>query len=392
MQHYYADLHIHVGRTETKKSVKITASPSLTVPSILREAAVRKGLDMIGIIDAHVPEILASLEESIKAGEMMELEGGGIQYEQLTVILGTEVEIYDSNCKGPIHVLIYFGTIHEMKEFSIWLSARMKNITLSSQRIYEEASVLQKKVKELNGLFIPAHAFTPFKSLYGKGVKQSLTEVFNSELIDGIELGLSANTDMAGGIAELQAYPFLTNSDAHSVSKIAREYQKVAMKTPSFAELKKALTNKEGRCIAANYGLNSFLGKYYHTVCEKCFHKQPASAEWTCQRCGHSSFIKGVSERIKELSHTPLSISRPPYIHQVPLDFLPGIGKKTLDKLIQCIGTEMYILHEASKEELSGCVKPSIAELILQAREGRLNIQSGGGGIYGRIMADQHSG
>ena len=38
---------------------------------------------------------------------------------------------------------------------------------------------LQKKVKELDGIFIPAHVFTPFKSLYGKGVNKSLIEVFD---------------------------------------------------------------------------------------------------------------------------------------------------------------------------------------------------------------------
>src|SRR5690625_6682345 len=112
----------------------------------------------------------------------------------------------------------------------------MKNITLSSQRYYGSAKELQYKVKELEGLFIPAHVFTPFKSLYGKGVTESLTEVFDADLIDGIELGLSSDTKMADQIEELHRYTFLTNSDSHSLAKIGREYQQIKMMEPSFQE------------------------------------------------------------------------------------------------------------------------------------------------------------
>jgi uncharacterized protein (TIGR00375 family) len=388
MQNYYVDLHIHIGRTYSGKPVKITASRSLTIPSIIHESFFRKGMNMIGVIDGHVPEVVWEFEQLIEKGEMVELAEGGLQYQDLTIILGSEIEVYDEHCHGPIHVLVYFGTIREMKEFSLWLGARMKNITLSSQRIYEWATVMQEKVKELNGLFIPAHAFTPFKSLYGKGVKHSLTEVFDPSLIDGVELGLSANTEMANGIAELKPYPFLSNSDAHSVAKIAREYQQMRMESPTFSELKKVLKGEDGRMIVANYGLNPFLGKYYHTVCEKCFHKQPSSPNWVCKQCGHHRFIRGVSERVKELSCTDNRVSRPPYVHQVPLDFLPGIGAKTLDKLIQSVGTEMYILHEASEEELKKHVKNSIVQLIIKARKGELSIHSGGGGVYGKVIAN----
>src|SRR5699024_11314669 len=104
---------------------------------------------------------------------------------------------------------------------------------LSSQRYYGTAKELQHKVRELNGLFIPAHVFTPFKSVYGKGVQKSLTEVLNPELIDGIELGLSSDSEMADQISELHGYSFVTNSDAHSHAKLVREWQKERMMTPS---------------------------------------------------------------------------------------------------------------------------------------------------------------
>src|SRR5690625_7998154 len=99
----------------------------------------------------------------------------------------------------------------------------MKNITLSSQRYYGTAKELQHKVKELAGIFIPAHVFTPFKSLYGKGVRSSLQEILDPDLIDGVELGLSADTEMADQIDELHDYTFLENSEVHSHPILARE-------------------------------------------------------------------------------------------------------------------------------------------------------------------------
>ncbi|MGM7721299.1 TIGR00375 family protein [Metabacillus sp. Hm71] len=384
MNSYFADLHIHIGQTTSGKPVKITASRSLTLENILVEASEHKGIDIVGIIDCHVPEVLLTLKKLVETEECMELETGGIRFLDTTLILGTELEIYDEACKGPIHVLAFMPSLEKMEEFSAWLSKRLTNINLSSQRIYEKGITLQKVVKSLGGLFIPAHIFTPHKSLYGSGVVKSLEEVFDGSLIDAVELGLSSDTMMADQIAELQHYTFLTNSDAHSLPKIGREYQKLLLEEPSFLELKKAMAEEGGRRIQANYGLNPYLGKYYETTCEKCGLKPNGQQE--CENCGSTRFVKGVSKRLKELSNgIKGSRVRPPYIHQVPLQFIPGIGPRTLDKLKDMFGTEMNILHEVPKHELQKVVTEKIADYIAAAREGRLQVNSGGGGTYGKV-------
>jgi uncharacterized protein (TIGR00375 family) len=281
---------------------------------------------------------------------------------------------------------VYFPYVETLKEFSNWLSHHLKNIQLSSQRIYVSGKELQYKVKEMNGLFIPAHVFTPFKSMYGKGVKKSLTEVFEPKYIDAIELGLSSDTYMADGIAEIHKYTYLTNSDAHSLGKIAREYQSITMETPSFSELKKALENRDGRGINANYGLDPKLGKYHETVCEKCLHPFPLKEE-QCENCGHQKYTKGVADRIKELSSKDSDQpERPPYIYQIPLEFIPGLGPKMREKLLDHFGTEMAILHNVSFEHLQEVVPTKIAELIVAARTGKLTLSAGGGGKYGRVI------
>ena len=135
------------------------------------------------------------------------------------------------------------------------------------------------------------------KVLYGKGVHKSLTEVFNPELIDGIELGLSSDTNMADEIKELHTYTFLSNSDAHSLAKIAREYQAIAMKEPTFNELKKALTKEDGREIVANYGLDPLLGKYHQTVCENVSSRSILRKK-NVKTVGTKRLLKGVADRI----------------------------------------------------------------------------------------------
>lgn len=386
MKQYFADLHIHIGRTESGKPVKITGSRNLTLKNILETASSRKGLDIIGIIDCHSPEVIKEMEALIDGGEMQELDDGGLQFKKTTLIPGSEIEIYDSNCHGPIHVLAYFPTLTIMAEFSKWMGYNLKNIQLSSQRIYCDGITLQRKVKELGGIFIPAHVFTPFKSLYGKGVISSLTEVFDPSMIDAIELGLSSDTEMVKRIRELDPYTFVTNSDAHSLGKLAREYQKIQLKKPSFEELKLALYENEGRIIIENYGLNPLLGKYHSTACAHC--GEPIKKEMTiCPSCGSSQFVKGVSSRIQELSDLSYKgRKRPNYIHQVPLDFIPGVGPKTIERLLHAFGTEMNILHTTSLSDLEGIVPKKIAQTIDRARKGELVIEVGGGGIYGRIQ------
>lgn len=348
-----------------------------------------KGLDMIGIIDCHVPAVIEEMKLMIETNEAEVLQEGGIRFQDLTILLGSEVEIYDETCHGPIHVLCFFPSLVEMKHFSSWLSERMKNINLSSQRFYGTGKELQSYVHKLGGLFIPAHIFTPFKSLYGKGVKQSLTEVFDPKLIDAVELGLSADTNMASEISELDAYPFLSNSDAHSQKRIAREYQSLMMKNANFLEFKKLLHNKGGRYIEHNFGLHPKLGKYSHSFCRECKKHTSMTESGLCSLCGSKKVVKGVVKRALELAQVnqrkSAAVERPDYMYQVPLDFLPSLGPKTYEKLLNAFHTEMNIIHRVPLKELQGIVRTDLAERIIEMREGNVKVIEGGGGIYGKV-------
>jgi len=51
MNHFFADLHIHIGRSSDGRPVKITASRDLTFENICVESVERKGIQVAGIID-----------------------------------------------------------------------------------------------------------------------------------------------------------------------------------------------------------------------------------------------------------------------------------------------------------------------------------------------------
>lgn len=386
LNHYFADMHIHLGRDQYDQPVKISASPSLTLTKVLKESSRRKGLQLIGVIDCHVPSVQEEIQSLIHQNLAAELADGGVRFEDTTVLLGSEIEVYDDHCQGPVHVLTFFPSLKKIAGLTEWLKDKMTNISLSSQRYYGGAIELQKKVKELSGLFIPAHVFTPFKSLYGRGVKKTLTEVFDPDLIDGIELGLSSDTVMADQIAELHPYTYLSNSDAHSLAKIAREYQEIRMKEASFDEFSLALREERGRKVTRNFGMNPKLGKYYSTVCINC-DQRVDYARSLCPHCGSKKIVKGVSDRINELAKdAERKTLRPKYIYQVPLEYLPSLGPKTLEKLLQAFGSEMNIIHHVPYEQLRGVIPEQLAKLIILMRRGELKIQAGGGGKYGRVI------
>ena len=93
-------------------------------------------------------------------------------------------------------------------------------------------------------------------------------------------------------------------------------------------------------------------------------------------------------EMIKDKKETKSNVDRPPYVYQIPLTFIPGLGNKTSDKLLDHFDNEMNILHFLSEDDIEAVVGKKIADNIILAREGKMNIQAGGGGVYGKVCGN----
>ena len=221
-----------------------------------------------------------------------------------------------------------------------------------------------------------------------------------------MNFGLSADTEYADRIRELADKKFLTNSDAHSLPKIAREYNTFEMENISFESFKKVLgyedeiqnDNKEAKSnsknrnktlnyIVCNNGMYSRLGKYNKTYCDMCECVSEIE-DGKCKKCGSKKIVKGVEDRVLEIADGK-SISpknRPEYIYKIPLEYIPKLGKKTKEKMLELYGTEMNILNKVSIENIEENFGKQIDKNIEIARNGNITIQNGGGGIYGKLI------
>ncbi|MDD3267900.1 MAG: endonuclease Q family protein [Syntrophomonadaceae bacterium] len=385
MREVYGDLHIHIGRS-AGRPVKITASKNLDLGSIIFHDAPRKGLDMVGIVDAGTTLVAREIDDMLMAAELTEHpKGGFLASNGIFVIAAAEVE-----SREGIHLIIYLPYMHSIRKFQQFIKSRVSNMTLSTQRVDASVKELLNLSFLLEGIFCPAHAFTPHRGAYGMWTDRLASQLGRDlNQIKVLELGLSADTAMADTIGECRDFTFLSNSDAHSSANVGREYNLFRMARMNFEELRYCLENREGRKVLGNYGMDPLLGKYHRSFCLEC--QSMASGPTpvlSCKTCGSRKLVLGVYDRIVSIrdfeeAHHP--VGRPQYHYRVPLQQLPGVGPKTLDKLVRAFKNEINLIEKAGIIDIQNLAGQEIAAMIYKMRSGRLEISPGGGGYYGKV-------
>src|SRR5690606_11673436 len=136
---------------------------------------------------------------------------------------------------GPFHLLGYLPTLEAMRDWTEWLRGRVANVRLSTPRVRARARELQRELAARGGILVPAHVFTPHRGLLGCSADR-LEERLDPDGVAAVELGLSADADMAGRLSQLDRYPYLTNSDGHSPGAIGREGHGLVVAEPPLAE------------------------------------------------------------------------------------------------------------------------------------------------------------
>jgi uncharacterized protein (TIGR00375 family) len=352
-----------------------------------------KGLQLVGTGDGFHNGWLDMIEESTT------YSGDGIySHNDCDFIITAEVE-----GKNKIHHLFIIPNIEIAREISGELVS--KNVDSDGRpRVKMNGNELLDLAHEYDCLIGPAHAFTPWTGMYK--TFDSIYDCYGSKKdgkkVDFIELGLSANTDMADTVKELKSFTFLTNSDAHSPwpHRLGREFNQVEMEDISFSALKKAIEKKK---FKANYGLVADMGKYHITACTKCYtFIDPLIAKENKMKCECGGKIKkGVDFRISEIADydTPRHPDhRPPYIHLMPLAEIislvvgKGVTTKTVqnkwNQLINNIGSEIDILIKSDIEDIAK-IDLNISKAIESFRNKELHITPGGGGKYGVISFEK---
>ena len=376
-----ADLHIH---SRYSKAV----SKAMTIPN-LAENARFKGLGVVGTGDILNPKWEEELLKYAKKVDDGTYERNGVRF-----VLTAEVE----DRKRVHHVLIFpnIETVREMREELGRYSEDIR--TEGRPHLSLSAAEIADLANELGVLIGPAHAFTPWTSLYKE--YDSLREAYDGAKVHFLELGLSADSEMADRIKAHHKLTYLSNSDAHSPMphRLGREFNRFEVEEPTFEEIRKAILRRGGRRIVLNAGLDPRLGKYHLTACSRCYTKySPEEARafrWKCPRCG-GRIKKGVHDRIMELADTEeRPKDRPPYLRLAPLAEIIAmvIGKGVETKSVRAIwerflkefGSEIRVLVDVPVESLAE-IHEEVAKAVWAYRNGRLIVIPGGGGKYGEI-------
>lgn len=382
------DFHIH-------SKYSGGTSGNMEIP-VIAEQSIFKGLNTIGSGDCLNKNWLDHFVSSVK-----KVDEGTFEHKSgIRFILTTEVEDY-----RRVHHVILFPSLSAVQEFRDTIKDKSPNLDTDGRcNVNLAGDELLDIVSNIDGLIGPSHAFTPWTSIYKE--YNSLEECYKTKNIPFLELGLSADTQMADCISELKNVTFMTNSDAHSPwpHRIGREFNRLKVKDNTYDEIINAIKRRGGNEFVLNVGIDPDLGKYHMTACTRCYKKYSwDKAKETKYRCTCGGLIKkGVVDRINELRdqeviHPP---HRPRYIKTIPLAeiLVEALGlssvnsKKVQDLwklLVESFKNEINVLIVTPKEEIERIAGEKVAQAIIDFREGKIYIEPGGGGMYGKAYLNK---
>jgi len=379
----FADLHIHIG-VANGNYIKIPSSNRMNLLNIMETSYYYKGLQCIGIVDSLCDDVLLEIDYMLNNGVLIENDKG-IFYKQLLIILGFEFELKIES--KYVHFVILFNTRNQLLKFKNLFKYHFSSFKYSCPQYIGNIFTLVNYLNNENIIVFPAHIFTPYKGIYSAIDKISSLNYFN---LNVIELGLSADAFLASYISELNKMVFLSNSDAHSLNNIAREFNEIDTKDLSVYDVIKAINKNK---IISNYGIIPELGKYHLTYCNNCNKQTFLNNSHLCSRCNSNDYILGVLERINNLADIQFPNFKRNYKYLIPFNYIRGMGEKTIDKLVSFFGTEinayleiLRLYNENKLEDLKEIIGNKNVLRLNNFLSQKYEIIYGSGGFFGTII------
>ena len=401
-----ADLHIHSrfsmatskeGTPENldswarKKGISLIGTGDFTHPvwrEELKERLVSEGNGLYRLRDAYVKE------------ESRKFPGEGTRF----VVSGEISSIYKKNGKTrKVHNVILLPSLEAADAMAQRLE-KIGNIHSDGRPILglDSHDLLEMMLDVCpEGILIPAHIWTPHFSVLGaKSGFDSVEECFEelAPYIHALETGLSSDPAMNWRISKLDRYQLVSNSDAHSPSKLGREANLLDIDC-SYEGLYRAIQTGEG--LEGTVEFFPEEGKYHFDGHRKCgVSLSPVEAErlgGICPVCG-KKLTMGVDHRVEQLADRAEGFVKKDgkkYESLVPLPEVISAcmgyftaSKKVqgcFEQMIQTLGTEFDILRNVPSEDIKSCAGERIAEGIENVRTGNVKRIPGYDGEYGKI-------
>jgi uncharacterized protein (TIGR00375 family) len=411
------DWHIH-------SKYSRACSKELVLPTIASWCA-RKGIDIVATGDWTHPEwfshICENLEETSQGifslrtsltPSLPHFLTSSILHSSTRFMLVTELsQIYKKGDETRrVHNLIFSPSLETCEKVNAELARRGFNLKADGRPILGiDSENLYKLLKDVDEriIVIPAHAWTPWYSVFGsKSGFDSLQECFGemTKYVYAIETGLSSDPLMNWQLSSLDNVVCISNSDAHSPRNLGREANVFELDgEPTYDEFVRILREKDASKFKYTIEFFPQEGKYHYDGCAACaFSCDPKESEKLgarCPSCGRSLTL-GVHHRVEKLAdREPESVraSKIPYKSIVPLAEIIaecfGVSSTNSKKVVEEyqrltdeLADEFTILLDTPLEEIRRRTHaPSLSEAILRVREGRLQIKPGYDGIYGTV-------
>jgi len=393
-----ADLHIHSPYARA-------VSKAMTLENLDIWAKL-KGITVMGTGDFTHPQWMKEIKSRLEPAEpglyVLKGKSNGTRF-LLTVEISS---IYSKGGKTRrIHNLIFAPSIESAEKINKVLGWH-GNIKSDGRPILGlDAKELAKIVFDIDErcMLVPAHAWTPWFSVFGSmSGFDSLEECFEeyASRIYAIETGLSSDPEMNWRVSQLDRVAFISNSDSHSLQKIGREAN--VLECPlSYDAICDAIKSRDPKRFLFTVEFYPEEGKYHydgHRACDfSCTPKKTKQLKNICPSCGKKMTI-GVLNRIDVLADRHGGVKSKfaiPFKRIVPLDeiiaesFGVGVASKKVKSMYQgligSLGTEFDILIDTKLSDIISVTTPEIAEGIKRVREGRLHIEPGYDGEYGVV-------
>jgi len=409
---YVADLHIH-----SKFSRATSRETSL---DNLAYWAKIKGISLLATGDFTHPEWLFLAKEKLEPRgngffrlknilppENDHLQNIAIKREDISFILTAEISfIYSKKGKvRKIHILVLAPDFDSVDKLNGRLSC-IGNLRSDGRPILGlDAKDFVKIVANTcpRCVVIPAHIWTPWFSLFGANSGfDTIEECFEetTPFIFALETGLSSDPEMNWRLSALDNYTLVSNSDAHSPSKIGREAN-VFDTEFTYDALVDAIKSKDPEKFLYTIEFFPQEGKYHYDGHRKCgvvFSPQETiQHKYICPRCGKKLTV-GVMHRIASLADRErgsVSPTRIPFKNLIPLN---EIVAQALSKTPECksvwdmyfkfiheVGDENKILTEVPIQDLARLSPERVSVAVDRMRKGHVKIFPGHDGEFGRI-------
>ncbi|HEB13671.1 MAG TPA: DNA helicase UvrD [candidate division CPR3 bacterium] len=395
---FIADLHIH------SKYARAT-SPNMNLEN-LDVWAHKKGIDVISASDFTHPEWFKELSEKLEESEqgLYKLKGSTLP---TRFILTTEVScIYSKNDRvRRIHLLIFAPSLAVVAKINAQLGIRGKLASDGRPILGMDAKEVLKIALDASPecMIVPAHAWTPWFSIFGsKSGFDTIEECFDeyTKYITAIETGLSSDPAMNWRLSALDDINLISNSDSHSLAKIGREAN-IFDTEKTYKGISDVLKKKDNKKFLFTIEFFPEEGRYHydgHRLCKLSF--APAESKKLnniCPTC-KKPLVIGVLNRVGELADRKEG-EKPenavPFKPLIPLQeiiaeaFSVGVSTKRTqeeyEKVVSSLKNEFYVLLNATSGELKDVASPEVVEGIMRVREGKVRIEPGYDGEYGKI-------